>query len=201
MSRNGMNELLTRDGCGPVKFTGTDDALCERRQMFDHVIGPKAAGPREQFEALASALRDVLAQRWIQTNDSYDRANPKQVYYLSMEFMIGRSLMNNVTNLLLAPMTGSFENAKGLELAEVIEREPDAGLGKGGLGRLAIVGTHSTNGVAAIHSELLRTKTVPDFAEVFPERYVGGCSLPTPICRTSSPMRSKIARVRLQSRV
>ena len=134
---DGVAKLLQHYGCGPVKFTGTDDALYERRLVFDQVIDPKAAGPREQFEALSSALRDVLAQRWVGTNQHHDRANPKQVYYLSMEFLIGRSLANNVVNLLLSPLAESFEKAKGLRLAEVLEQEPDAGLGNGGLGRLA----------------------------------------------------------------
>jgi glycogen phosphorylase len=134
---DGIAELLRRYGCGPVAFTGTDDALYERRLVFDHVIDTKQAGPREQFEALSWALRDVLAQRWVKTNQHHDRANPKQVYYLSMEFLIGRSLMNNITNLLLSPAAEAVEKAKGLRLAEVIEQEPDAGLGNGGLGRLA----------------------------------------------------------------
>jgi glycogen phosphorylase len=134
---DGVAKLLRQYGCGPVAFTGTDDALYERRLVFDHVIGPKEAGPREQFEALAWALRDVLAQRWVKTLHHHDRANPKQVYYLSMEFLIGRSLMNNVTNLLLAPAAEAVEQAKGLRLAELVEQEPDAGLGNGGLGRLA----------------------------------------------------------------
>ena len=134
---DGVAKLLQHYGCGPVKFTGTDDALYERRLVFDQVIDPKAAGPREQFEALSSALRDVLAQRWVGTNQHHDRANPKQVYYLSMEVLIGRSLANNVVNLLLSPLAESFEKAKGLRLAEVLEQEPDAGLGNGGLGRLA----------------------------------------------------------------
>src|SRR5262249_30791518 len=134
---DGIAELLRHYGCGPVAFTGTDDALYERRLVFDHVIDAKQAGPRDQFEALAWALRDVLAQRWVKTNQQYDRANPKQVYYLSMEFLIGRSLMNNITNLLLGPVAEAVEKAKGLRLPEVIEQEPDAGLGNGGLGRLA----------------------------------------------------------------
>ena len=75
--------------------------------------------------------------RWVKTNEHYDQANPKQVYYLSMEFLIGRSLANNVTNLLLTPVAESFEKAKGLRISEVLEQEPDAGLGNGGLGRLA----------------------------------------------------------------
>jgi starch phosphorylase len=134
---DGVANLLQHYGCGPVTFTGTSDALYERRLVFDHVIDPKDSGPREQFEALSAAIRDVLAQRWVKTQQHHDRANPKQVYYLSMEFLIGRSLANNVTNLLLAPLAESFEKAKGLRLSEVLEQEPDAGLGNGGLGRLA----------------------------------------------------------------
>ena len=86
-----------------MPFTGTDDALYERRLVFDHVVDPEDAGPREQFEAVAAAIRDVLSQRWVRTQQEYDRANPKQVYYLSMEFLIGRSLANNITNLMLSP--------------------------------------------------------------------------------------------------
>ena len=132
-----LSELLARYGCGPVKFTGADTALYERRLVFDHVIDPGDAGPREQFEAVAAAVRDVLAQRWIRTNREYDRINPKQVYYLSMEFLIGRSLANNITNLMLWPVVDAAAGDGSLRLAELIEQEPDAGLGNGGLGRLA----------------------------------------------------------------
>ena len=120
-----------------MQFTGTDDALYERRLVFDHVVDPKDAGPREQFEAVAAAIRDVLSQRWVRTQQEYDRANPKQVYYLSMEFLIGRSLANNITNLMLSPVVDAAAREKGLRLAELLEQEPDAGLGNGGLGRLA----------------------------------------------------------------
>jgi starch phosphorylase len=120
-----------------VKFTGADDALYERRLVFDHILDPKDAGPREQFEAVAAAIRDVLSQRWVRTQQEYDEANPKQVYYLSMEFLIGRSLANNITNLMLSPLVDAAAREKGLRLAELVEQEPDAGLGNGGLGRLA----------------------------------------------------------------
>src|SRR6476661_8277109 len=125
---DGVAKLLDHYGCGPVRFTGTDDALYERRLTFDHVIDPTDASPREKFEAVSTAIRDVLAQRWLKTQKHHDRENPKQVYYLSMEFLIGRSLMNNVTNLLLSPMVESVEKAKALRIAEVLEQEPDAGL-------------------------------------------------------------------------
>ncbi len=130
-------DVLRDYGCGPIRFSGGNDALYERRLVFDHVIDPAAATPREQFAALSAAVRDVLAQRWVETARRHDRANPKQVYYLSMEFLIGRSLANNVTNLLLSPLGAWFEKSKGVSLARLLEEEPDAGLGNGGLGRLA----------------------------------------------------------------
>jgi glycogen phosphorylase len=134
---NGPSDLLARYGCGPVPFSGTDDALYERRLVFDHVVDPGEARPREQFEAVAAAIRDVLSQRWVRTQKEYDRVNPKQVYYLSMEFLIGRSLANNIANLMLSPLVDAAARDKGLRLAELLEQEPDAGLGNGGLGRLA----------------------------------------------------------------
>ena len=136
-SSDGAAKLLEQYGCGPVGFTGTDDALYDRRLVFDHVMDKKEATPREQFEALSLAVRDVLAQRWVKTKHHHDRANPKQVYYLSMEFLIGRSLANNIANSLLDPVAESCEKAKGLKLSDLLEQEPDAGLGNGGLGRLA----------------------------------------------------------------
>jgi starch phosphorylase len=82
-------------------------------------------------------VRDILSQRWIQTEKTYQRADPKRVYYLSMEFLIGRSLANNVTNLLLDDIAKKAIQEKKLDWSELLEQEPDAGLGNGGLGRLA----------------------------------------------------------------
>ena len=130
-------KLLERYGCGPIQFTGTDNALFERHLLFDNVIDPTHASPRERFEALARSIRDVLSQRWVRTEDTYERANPKRVYYLSMEFLIGRSLANNVANLLLDPVIQEAVGEKRLDWLSLLEEEPDAGLGNGGLGRLA----------------------------------------------------------------
>ncbi len=137
MNNDELKKRMTHYGCGPVKLTGSDDALYERRLIFDHVMRPEDASPRDKFESIAGALRDILAQCWLKTSHSYDRGNPKQVYYLSMEFLIGRSLSNNILNLQLTPFAGAFEQEKGVSLAELAEEEPDAGLGNGGLGRLA----------------------------------------------------------------
>ena len=132
-----VRALLEQYGCGPIPVTGTGDALYERHLLFDDVIDPSAAGPRERFEAFARSVRDVLSQRWVRTEQTYERENPKRVYYLSMEFLIGRSLENNLTNLLLAGLGRRAAEEKGLDWLELIEQEPDAGLGNGGLGRLA----------------------------------------------------------------
>src|SRR5262245_54853624 len=91
----GMSRLLEQYGCGPIHFTGTPDALYERHLMFDKVLDPSAAAPRERFEAAARSVRDVLSQRWVRTESTYERLNPKRVYYLSMEFLVGRFLANN----------------------------------------------------------------------------------------------------------
>ena len=129
--------LISQYGCGPVQFAGTDEALYETHLLFDNGVDLAEATARDRFEALARSVRDVLSQRWLLTEKTYRERNPKRLYYLSMEFLIGRSLANNVTNLLLAPLTDQFIEDKKLNLLEILEQEPDAGLGNGGLGRLA----------------------------------------------------------------
>ena len=130
-------KLTAKYGCGPVHFSGTDEALYERHLLFDSGVDLAAATARDRFDALARSVRDVLSQRWLLTEKTYTEKNPKRLYYLSMEFLTGRSLANNVTNLLLAPLTDQFTRDKKLNLLEILEQEPDAGLGNGGLGRLA----------------------------------------------------------------
>jgi len=123
--------------CGPVELAGDADALYDRHLLFDNVADPAAAGPRQRYEALARSIRDILSQRWVRTEQTYERENPKRVYYLSMEFLIGRSLSNNTTNLLLSPLVDEAVKRRSLDWLGLLEEEPDAGLGNGGLGRLA----------------------------------------------------------------
>ncbi len=130
-------KLRNQYGSGPIELAGTENALYERHLVFDNVVDLEAAGPRERFEAIARSVRDILSQRWIKTEDTYARENAKRVYYLSMEFLIGRSLANNVTNLLLDPIAKEAVKEKHLDWRGLLEQEPDAGLGNGGLGRLA----------------------------------------------------------------
>ena len=130
-------EALRRQYGGRIELVGNADALYERHLLFDNVLDPAATTAREMYEAVARSVRDVLSQRWIRTEQTYARLNPKRVYYLSMEFLIGRSLTNNITNLLLSPLVGEAMRQKSLDWAGLLEEEPDAGLGNGGLGRLA----------------------------------------------------------------
>jgi starch phosphorylase len=132
-----MQDVLKQYECGPVRFYGDPSASYERHLVFDHVVEPERATVRERFEAVARALRDLLTQRWLRTQETHDRENPKRVYYLSMEFLIGRSLGNNLTNALVMPLVGQAAAELDLDMVQVAEAEPDPGLGNGGLGRLA----------------------------------------------------------------
>jgi glycogen phosphorylase len=132
-----MAALRKQYGCGPVELTGSADGLYERHLLFDSVIDPAEADARDRYEALARSVRDVLSQRWVRTEQTYERLDPKRVYYLSMEFLIGRSLTNNITNLLLSPFVDDAVKRKSFDWLGLLEEEPDAALGNGGLGRLA----------------------------------------------------------------
>src|SRR6516165_7468573 len=107
-------------------------ALYERHLLLDNGVDPAITNAREHYEAFARSIRDILAQRWVHTRKTYHNADPKRVYYLSMEFLIGRSLANNITNLLLDPVVRQLIDAKDLAWLEVVQKEPDAGLGNGG---------------------------------------------------------------------
>src|SRR5277367_2468895 len=131
------SDVLQQYFAEPIPLAGTDTALYERHLVFDRAIDPKVASARERFEAFSHSVRDILAQRWVLTKTTYERTNAKRIYYLSMEFLIGRSLANNVSNLMLDPLVQQAVQEKSIDWLELIEQEPDAGLGNGGLGRLA----------------------------------------------------------------
>jgi starch phosphorylase len=124
-------------GCDAYEFAGSDNALYERHLNFDNVVDLPSIDARERFEAFARAVRDVLSQRWLKTRETYNHQNPKRVYYLSMEFLIGRSLANNISNLMLDPIVRKAIKDDDVDWVGLLEQEPDAGLGNGGLGRLA----------------------------------------------------------------
>ena len=125
----------------PNARTGMDvDTL--RRAYTDHLHYSQAkdehtATPLDRYNATANVVRDRLVHRWIQTQQSYYKADTKRIYYLSLEFLMGRALGNNLINVgLQAPVREALK-ALGLDLSDLLEQEVDAGLGNGGLGRLA----------------------------------------------------------------
>ena len=98
---------------------------------------PEEATDQEMMKACALVLRDVMALRGVETNRSTRREQKKQVHYLSLEFLMGRSLMKNAYNLNVLPQLKEALEHMGFKAADIFEIEPDAGLGNGGLGRLA----------------------------------------------------------------
>ncbi len=98
---------------------------------------PERAGPRDTFKALAYTLRDIMVEKWISTQQQYYNKEQKRVYYLSLEFLVGRSLGNSLINLGLLDEAAQALHELGYDLEDMRELEEDAALGNGGLGRLA----------------------------------------------------------------
>ena len=124
-SASELSKLIEQYECGPVQLAGTDNSLYERHLMFDNVLDATAVRPRKRYEAIARSVRDILSQRWLRTEHTYGGVNPKRVYYISMEFLIGRSLANNVMNLLLDRAVTLLIGDEGLDWLAVLEEEPD----------------------------------------------------------------------------
>lgn len=110
------------------------------------------ATPNDYYMALAYTLRDRLLQRWLKTIKTYLEQNVKVVYYLSAEFLMGRHLGNSLINLEIYEKVREAVRQSGLDLDELLEQEPDPGLGNGGLGRLAacFLDSLATLGVPAV---------------------------------------------------
>ncbi|WP_113672602.1 glycogen/starch/alpha-glucan phosphorylase [Vallitalea guaymasensis] len=95
------------------------------------------ASKEQIFAALAFAVRDIIIDQWIETHKTYDEKDPKTVYYLSMEFLMGRALGNNIINMKVDDVVKKVCDELELDLNVIEDMEPDPGLGNGGLGRLA----------------------------------------------------------------
>jgi starch phosphorylase len=113
-----------------------------KRQIYHHLLtfqgrDPELAGSRDIYSALAYTLRDLLIENWIKTQRTNYRKRKKRIYYLSLEFLIGRSLGNGLINLGLYDEVDAALKSLGYDLDEIRDMEEDAALGNGGLGRLA----------------------------------------------------------------
>ena len=115
---------------------GLERSFLSKRQ-YSLAKDQYAATAHDNFMALAIAIRDRLVERWINTQQMYHKQNVKRVYYLSMEFLIGRLLGNNLLNLDLWGKAKKAMEDLGLDIDTLRDCEADAGLGNGGLGRLA----------------------------------------------------------------
>ena len=120
---------------GPFRFLDPD--TYDRHLMFDNAVDRSNAHTRQRFEALARTMRDLLMQRWMLTYRTRNKTNRKELYYISMEFLIGRALTNNLINMGVQDFVQQDVHADGQDWRVLAEEEPDAGLGNGGLGRLA----------------------------------------------------------------
>ncbi|MFP5246305.1 MAG: glycogen/starch/alpha-glucan phosphorylase [Thermoanaerobaculia bacterium] len=107
------------------------------RMMYSVARDEFNANEENVFQALAYTTRDRLMDRWFPTQDEYYRSDVKRVYYLSLEFLLGRLLIDNIINLGAEPQFAEAVKRIGYDLEQLADRENDAGLGNGGLGRLA----------------------------------------------------------------
>ena len=97
----------------------------------------KEATQQEIFQAVSFTVKDVIIDEWLATQRSFDKQDPKMVYYMSMEFLMGRALGNNLINLKAYKQVKEAHEEMGLNLDVIEDQEPDPALGNGGLGRLA----------------------------------------------------------------
>jgi len=118
------------------KLSPINQAL-QNHLIFSSFKTSDAATPRDWYDAAAYTVRDHVVERWVKTTESYYRDDPKRVYYLSLEFLIGRMLSNAALNLGIGNELKSGLAELGHELESTVEMETDAALGNGGLGRLA----------------------------------------------------------------
>lgn len=123
-----------------LRFPTTVNAIKEN--IIHHILSfegrdPERAGAGDVYRALAYTMRDILVERWIATQKNYYAKEKKRVYYLSLEFLIGRSLNNSISNMGILDEVKAAVELLGFDLSEIREQEEDAALGNGGLGRLA----------------------------------------------------------------
>ncbi|HKJ09953.1 MAG TPA: glycogen/starch/alpha-glucan phosphorylase [Gammaproteobacteria bacterium] len=133
--------MKIRPGAFKYDYRGMDVASIKRSlaNRLVYAVGkdPFTAKPRDWYHALVYAARDRLTERWMDTMRAYYREDAKRVYYLSLEFLIGRTLTNSLLNMDIEQEARDVLTAIGLELEALQDEEPDAALGNGGLGRLA----------------------------------------------------------------
>lgn len=151
LSDHDRRKQISIRGIAPVENIGTIKNTFNRHLHYTLVKDRNVATPRDYYFALAHTVRDHLTGRWIRTQQHYYEKDPKRVYYLSLEFYMGRTLSNTMVNLGIQSSCDEAMYQLGLDIEELEEIEEDAGLGNGGLGRLAacFLDSMATLGLAA----------------------------------------------------
>ncbi|HET7785319.1 MAG TPA: glycogen/starch/alpha-glucan phosphorylase [Myxococcales bacterium] len=126
----------------PIRATAPNEAAALLHSFTNHLLYSLAkdqysATTLDRYMSLALTARDRLIERWISTQQRYYRKDARRVYYLSAEFLMGRALGNNLINLGLYDVARDAMKMLNIDMGDVLEQEVDAGLGNGGLGRLA----------------------------------------------------------------
>jgi len=137
MSDADRRKQISVRGIAQVENVANIKKTFNRHLHFSQIKDRNVATPRDYYYALAETVRDHLVSRWIRTQQYYYEKDPKRVYYLSLEFYMGRTLTNTMMNLGLNATVDEALYQLGLNIEELEEIEEDAGLGNGGLGRLA----------------------------------------------------------------
>ena len=123
------------------KKPGIDKELFKRSVLYNvktlYRKTLEEATDQQIFQAVSYAVKDMIVDNWIKTQENYEKKDPKIVYYMSMEFLMGRALGNNMINLMAYKEFSEALEELGLDINVIEDQEPDAALGNGGLGRLA----------------------------------------------------------------
>ncbi len=122
-------------GMGFDKDTFKKSVLFNMKNVFRRTVDE--ATPEQMYQAVAYAVKDVIIDEWIATHKEYEKQDVKTLYYLSMEFLMGRALGNNIINIMAQPEVKEVLDELGFDLNTIEDQEPDPALGNGGLGRLA----------------------------------------------------------------
>ena len=133
LSKEGMNQMKMLADFDKEGFK--KEVITNVKTLFRKPI--EEATPQQVFQAVSYAVKDDIIDRWIATHKEYEKKNVKTVYYLSMEFLMGRALGNNLINLTYYDAVKEALDELGFDLNFIEDQEPDAALGNGGLGRLA----------------------------------------------------------------
>lgn len=122
-------------GMGFDKDTFKKSVIFNMKNVFRRTVDE--ATPEQMYQAVAYAVKDVIIDEWIATHKEYEKQDVKTLYYLSMEFLMGRALGNNIINIMAQPEVKEVLDELGFDLNTIEDQEPDPALGNGGLGRLA----------------------------------------------------------------